>query len=355
MKKKLMLAMSGGVDSSAALVLLSEKYEVIGGTLELFDKDELCGKCSSKDIEDARAVAQKFGIPHHVFEMKQPFREKVMTNFVETYFSGGTPNPCIQCNKHIKFGALLDEAKRLGCEFFSTGHYARVEYDEARGRYLLKKALCNGGINPKDQSYVLYDLTQEQLSHIVFPLGSLDKSEVREIAISSGLVNAKKQDSQDICFVPDGDYAGFIERFSGETPLQGDFVDENGNRLGSHKGIIHYTIGQRKGLGLSFGKPMFVIGKDAGKNTVILGEQDKLMTRALTARDVNFISIDGLTAPLPCKAKTRYSQAEQPCVITPLENGRVSVEFESPQRAVTTGQSVVFYDEDIVIGGGIIE
>lgn len=349
MKKKLMLAMSGGVDSSAALVLLKENYDVIGGTLQLFDKE------SSKDIDDARAVAEKFGVQHHVFEMKELFKARVTDDFVNTYLSGGTPNPCIQCNKYIKFGALLDEAVKLGCEYFATGHYARVEYDEHRGRYLLKKALCDGEINPKDQSYVLYNLTQEQLKHIVFPLGSMNKQQVRSLAESAGLVNSQKGDSQDICFVPDGDYAGFIKRCTGCNPEAGSFIDDSGSVLGQHKGLLHYTIGQRKGLGLSFGKPMFVIGKNSENNTVVLGEGEKLMKSFLTARNVNFIAFDELDSPLPCKAKTRYSQIEQPCIITPLSNGRVQVDFNAPQRAITAGQSVVFYEDDIVLGGGIIE
>jgi len=350
-----MLAMSGGVDSSAALALLKDEYDVIGGTLKLFDKDVICGKCSDKDIEDAKAVAAKFGLEHHVFPMQSGFRQHVMQDFADTYLSGGTPNPCIQCNKYIKFGALLDEAVKLGCDCFATGHYARVQYDEQRGRYLLKKATVNGQANPKDQSYVLYNLTQEQLKRIVFPLGEMDKSMVREVALSHGLVNAEKQDSQDICFIPDGDYAGFIEKFTGATPETGCFVDTDGSILGQHRGIIHYTIGQRKGLGLSFGKPMFVVGKDAPSNTVILGDKEQLLCRTLTVRDVNFIAFDELTSPLACNAKTRYTGKEQPCIITPLTNQRVRVEFNEPQPKASTGQSAVFYDGDIVLGGGIIE
>lgn len=346
--------MSGGVDSSAALVLLKENYNVIGGTMSLFDKDELCGKCSEKDVADAKRVAERFGIPHHVVELKEPFRSYVTDDFVQTYLDGGTPNPCVQCNKYIKFGALLDEAIKLGCEYFATGHYARVEYDDKSGRYLLKKALSNGEINPKDQSYVLYSLTQEQLKRVVFPLGTMNKKQVRSIALEHGLVNADKPDSQDICFVPDGDYAAFIDRY-GATYETGDFIDSEGNILGRHKGIIHYTIGQRKGLGLSFGKPMFVVAKDAAENTVTLGEQELLFNSELTARDVNFIAIEELTSPLRCTAKTRYTGAELPCEISPLGNGRVKVVFDKPQRAAATGQSVVFYDGDIVIGGGIIE
>ena len=354
MKKKLMLAMSGGVDSSAALVLLNDEYEVVGGTMSLFDKDEPCGKCSAKDVEDAKKVAERFGIEHHVFELKEPFRDHVTDNFVQTYLNGGTPNPCVQCNKYIKFGALLDEAIKLGCEYFATGHYARVEYDDGSGRYLLKKALANGRISSKDQSYVLYSLTQDQLKHVVFPLGMMDKDQVRRIALENGLVNADKPDSQDICFVPDGDYSAFIDRY-GAAYQKGDFIDKDGNMLGQHNGIIHYTIGQRKGLGISFGKPMFVVAKNAADNTVTLGEQALLFTTELTARDVNFIAIEELTSPLQCTAKTRYTGAELPCEISPLGDDRVRVVFTQPQRAAAAGQSVVFYDGDIVIGGGIIE
>ena len=346
--------MSGGVDSSAALVLLKDEYDVIGGTMSLFEKDEPCGKCSAKDVEDAKKVAERFGIEHHVFELKGPFRDHVTDNFVQTYLNGGTPNPCVQCNRFIKFGALLDEAIKLGCECFATGHYARVEYDENRGRYLLKKALSNGGISPKDQSYVLYSLTQEQLKHVVFPLGMMDKEQVRSIALEQGLVNANKPDSQDICFVSDGNYAAYIDRY-GASYQTGNFIDKDGKILGQHKGIIHYTIGQRKRLGISFGKPMFVVAKNAADNTVTLGEQELLFTTELTARDVNFIAIEELTSPLQCTAKTRYTGAELPCKISPLEDDRVRVVFTQPQRAAATGQSVVFYDGDIVIGGGIIE
>ncbi len=342
MKKKLMLAMSGGVDSSAALALLTEKYDVIGGTLVLCEQHA--------DTSDAKRVAERFGIPHCVFDMRTLFREKVMGNFVSTYRNGGTPNPCIQCNKFVKFGALWEEAKKLGCEYFATGHYAKVGFDEASGRYLLLKA-----DTPKDQSYVLYNLPQEVLSHLVLPLGGLDKVQVREIAKKHGLINADKPDSQDICFVPDGDYAKFIVEFTGETPTEGDFTDENGRILGRHRGLIRYTVGQRKGLNISFGKPMYVTGKNAAENRVILGESDGLFTNALTASDVNFISVDTLSSPLPCKAKTRYSQTEQECVVYPLPDGRIRVEFAQPQRAVTSGQSVVLYDGNSVIGGGIIE
>lgn len=355
MKKKLMLAMSGGVDSSAALALLMEDYDVIGGTLKLFSKDDVCGKCSDKDIADAKSVADRFNVPHYVFAMEREFSQHVMQSFVQTYLDGGTPNPCIQCNKHIKFGALLDEALKLGCDRFATGHYARVEYDEERGRFLLKKATLNGEPNPKDQSYVLYNLTQQQLSHIVFPLGEMDKQQVRKIAEQHGLVNSGKSDSQDICFIPDGDYAAFIGRFTGLEPKTGNFIDADRSVLGQHKGLIHYTVGQRKGLGLSFGKPMFVIGKNAVDNTVMLGDKEQLMCDTLKVRDVNLIAVDEISTPLHCFCKTRYTGKEQPCTLIPLDDGKIQVLFDLPQPRASTGQSAVFYDGDIVLGGGIIE
>lgn len=360
--KKVMVAMSGGVDSSVALLLLKEKYELMGVTLRLFDNEDVgiertrtC--CSLSDVEDARAVANKFDVPHFVFNFKDRFKTQVIDRFNKSYFNGETPNPCIDCNTYIKFREMLDRAVSLECDYIATGHYARVCYDENSGRYLLKKAIdvANGTLaNDKDQSYVLYALKQEQLSKTLFPLGDMRKSDVRKVAEENGLVNADKPDSQDICFVPDGDYASFIQRYTGKTVPNGDFVDLENNVIGKHNGVIHYTIGQRKGLGKGFGKPMYVVDKDAEANRVVLGENSDLFRKTLTARELNWISIPSLEQPMRLKAKTRYKQEEQPCIISPLANGEVFVEFDEPMRAITSGQRVVFYDKDTVVGGGVI-
>ncbi|MBP5604478.1 MAG: tRNA 2-thiouridine(34) synthase MnmA [Ruminiclostridium sp.] len=357
--KKVMVAMSGRVDSSAALVILKDRYEVIGVTLKLHD-GELDGVgmktcCSLRDIDDAREVASRFDIMHYVYNMKDLFREKVIDSFISFYERGLTPNPCIDCNKFIKFEALLDRAVSLGCDYIATGHYARSEYDEERGRWLLKKAISDDGSNDKDQSYMLCDLTQYQLSHTLFPLGSMKKRDVRAFAEKNGLVNAHKSDSQDICFIPDRDYVSFIRGETGKNYPEGDVKDSSGKVLGRHNGLINYTIGQRKGLGIAFGKPVYVIGKDLAENTLIVGDEDELMRRVLTAFDLNWIAFERPEKPFSCSAKIRYRMPEQPCTVYPCEDGKVRVEFDEPQRAVTPGQRVVFYDGDIVIGGGIIE
>ncbi|MCL2637680.1 MAG: tRNA 2-thiouridine(34) synthase MnmA [Oscillospiraceae bacterium] len=342
--KNLMLALSGGVDSSVALTLLKNEYNIIGATMKLYDGAEAA-------CDEARSVAERFGISHHVFDLKEQFKQKVIESFVNSYISGETPNPCVVCNKHIKFGAFLDCAESLGCDYFATGHYARVEFDKASGRFLLKKAL-----SPKDQSYVLYGLSQEQLSRIIFPLGDLkgDKKQVRELAREHGL-NADKPDSQDICFIPDGDYAGYIERFIGKSFQSGDIIDKNGKLLGRHNGIINYTIGQRKGLGLAAPEPLYVTGKNAKTGTVTAGGSSELFSSRLTARELNWIAFPELKETLRLSARTRYSGQEQPCTVSPTGENCVHVAFDSPQRALTPGQSVVFYDEDVVIGGGTIQ
>ena len=345
--KKVLVAMSGGLDSScAALKLMDEGYTLYGVTLKLYTPE---GQDAEQDISDAASVAENLGFTHEAIDMGQHFCDTVIADFVESYRKGETPNPCIVCNKCVKFGKLLDIAVERGFDYIATGHYAKVAYDEASGRYLLKKA----DDLSKDQTYVLYHLTQHQLSHLLLPLGDETKEELRVRAAEKGLVNAHKKDSQDICFVPDGDYASFLEKYTGKALQKGNMVNKNGDVLATHQGIEKYTIGQRKGLGVGFGKVQFVISKNAERNEIVIGDAEDLMRESLIAENVNFISIEKLEAPLRVYAKTRYSQKEQPATLHPIENG-VKVVFDEPQRAITPGQAVVFYDGDIVVGGGII-
>ena len=350
------VAMSGGVDSSvAAVLLLQQGYELSGVNLRMFHNEDLGQSrertcCSLADAEDAALVARRLGFPFYVFDFSQVFRDTVIRNFVQEYQAGRTPNPCAECNRSVKFGALLQRARMLGCDYLATGHYARVEQDPSSGRYLLKRAADRS----KDQTYFLYMLTQEQLAHTLFPLGGLCKTEVRQIAEAHDLVNARKHDSQDICFVPDGKYADFIERTVGSPAPAGPFLDREGRVLGQHKGLIRYTLGQHKGLGLSTEEPLYVLEKDAAANTIRLGPDSALWTRQLTAEQVNLISLPELTVPLRVTAKTRYSQRESAAVLEPLPGGQVRLTFDEPQRAITPGQAVVFYDGDVVVGGGII-
>lgn len=344
------VAMSGGVDSSAAALLLQQAgCRISGVNLRLFQQEP--GEDRSRsDAEDAAAVAARLGFPFHVLDASQMFRDTVIRNFIQEYQAGRTPNPCAVCNRTVKFGALLERVLTLGADYLATGHYARVERDKASGRYLLKRGVDRS----KDQSYFLYTLTQEQLSHVLFPLGGLEKSQVRRVAEEYGLTNAHKRDSQDICFVPDGRYADFIERFTGVPAPAGDFLDQSGRVLGRHRGLIRYTHGQHKGLGLSTEERLYVLEKDASANTIRLGPDRALWSTALTAAEVNWIAVPELTAPRRVTVKTRYSQREAAAVAEPLPGNRCRVIFDEPQRAVTPGQSVVFYDGETVVGGGTI-
>lgn len=383
--------MSGGVDSSVAAYLVREAgYETTGATMRLFDNETICITektcCSLSSIEDACSVANKLGIFFLVYDMREEFRRDVIDRFVRAYEHGETPNPCIDCNRYLKFEALY----RLGCNDLigrippganlsaadsdsgqigrtaipdlpqegnadlpplsvATGHYAIIEKDGS-GRYLLRKSADSS----KDQSYVLYNLTQEQLARTLFPLGGMTKSEVREIAEAQGLVTAHKKESQDICFVPDGDYASFIRGYSGREYPPGDFVDRSGNVMGEHKGIIRYTIGQRKGLGLALRKPAYVLDIDTESNRVILGDNEDLFARELIAGDFNWVSMAPPERDIRANARIRYKHREAPAEVIPLEDNRVRIIFDEPQRAITRGQSVVLYDGDYVLGGGTI-
>lgn len=351
---KALIAMSGGVDSSVAAYLCKEKgYECMGATMRLFGESDIninneksC--CSLDDVEDARSVARNLGIDFHVFNYKQDFKSEVIDRFVAAYERGETPNPCIDCNRYIKFNCLYRRMFELSYDYIVTGHYARIEFNGER--YLLKKAKDIS----KDQSYVLYSLTQEQLSHTLFPLGELTKETTRKIAEENGFINAKKHDSQDICFVSDGDYASFIEEYTGKKYSNGNFVDKNGNILGEHKGIIRYTIGQRKGLGLALPAPMYVCEKDVVNNKVILCSNDELFSSTLFASDFNWIAFDKPPKEFKANARIRYNQKEQPATIYVIDENTLKIVFDSPQRAISKGQAVVLYDGDIVIGGGKI-
>lgn len=356
MNKKVMVGMSGGVDSAvSAYLLLKNGYEPTGVNCRFFDNDDAFIRektcCSLEDSQDARSVAYKLGIPFYVFNFTEDFREKVIGNFIDVYQNGATPNPCIECNRYLKFDKLLKRALELEHDFVATGHYAINEFDESSRRFLLKK----GVDETKDQSYVLYMLNQFQLAHTLFPLGKMRKTEVRETAKELGFVNAKKHDSQDICFVPDGNYAEFIEKSLGKSFPNGDFVDRDGNVLGTHKGIIRYTIGQRRGLGLSLKSPLYVLEKDVQTNRVVLAPEEYLFSKSLDAKNINIIVADKLEKPMRVKAKVRYKQGEQWATVEQTGEDSFHVEFDFPQRAFAKGQAVVLYDGDVVVGGGTIE
>ena len=353
MNNKVLVAMSGGVDSSVAALLLKQQgYECCGCTMKLFGNDLLPEKtekscCSLDDVEDARGVAFRLGMPYYVFNLSDDFEEKVIHRFIESYASGKTPNPCIDCNRYLKFEKLYERAMALGCDAIATGHYARIEYDGEK--YLLKKAAAS----EKDQSYVLYSLSQEQLLRTLFPLGKLQKEQTRALAQECGFRNASKPDSQDICFVPDGDYASFITRTTGLTFPEGNFVDSEGHVLGRHKGIIHYTVGQRRGLGIVAKAPLYVAAIDAEKNTVTLTEKEGLFARTVYAGDIRETYPGALDGEKRVKAKIRYRHPEQPATVI-RDGGRLELRFDEPQRAPTPGQAAVVYDGDVVLGGGVI-
>ena len=350
--ERAIIGMSGGVDSSVAAYLMKKAgYECIGATMRLYDsstEESTC--CSLDDVEDARAVASRLGIRHYVFNFKDDFDRQVIQKFVTGYEQGLTPNPCIDCNRHLKFDRLLRRAQELGCNWVVSGHYAQIRQDPVSGRYLLYKAADRA----KDQTYFLACLNQEQMAHIQFPLGGLTKTQVRQIAQENGFVNARKRDSQDICFVPDGDYGAFLQRYTGKTYPAGDFLDLQGQVVGHHRGAACYTLGQRKGLGLAMGAPVYVCAKDMQRNTVTVGPGEALFSPALLAGDWNWYPFPTLTAPMRVTVKTRHSQFEQAATVYPEENGFARVEFDQPQRAVTPGQAVVLYDGDMVVGGGTI-
>ncbi len=338
---KALIAMSGGVDSSVAAYLTREAgFSCVGAMMHLHE---------ILDTRDARAVADRLGMPFHVLDMTARFREAVMADFIRAYETGYTPNPCIVCNKELKFGSLLQAALDLGCDTVVTGHYARIEKDSS-GRSLLYKATDA----PKDQSYFLYSLDRHQLSHTCFPLGGLTKEQVRQLAQAQGFVNARKKDSQDICFVPDGNYMAFLEKERGAPYPGGSFLTLDGKVVGTHPGAVAFTRGQRKGLGLALGAPVYVCGKDMRSNTVTVGPDEALYGTSLLAGSLNWIAFDSLTEPLRCKAKARSRMTEQPATVYPEADGTVRVVFDKPQRALTTGQAVVFYDGDLVLGGGTI-
>lgn len=357
MKTRVLVAMSGGVDSSVAAALLVERgYEVIGVTMQIWDPavtevaGEHVGCCSLAAVEDARRVANRLGIPYYVLNFRRAFEERVIRYFCAEYLRGRTPNPCVACNRFIKFELLLQKARALGATYVATGHYARVVYDEGSSRY----QLCRSRDEEKDQTYFLYTLTQEQLAHTLMPLGDYTKEEVRQMARQRNLPVAEKPESQEICFIPENDYRKFLREVAGPQIKPGPFLDLEGNVLGQHEGLPFYTVGQRRGLGIAAGRRLYVVDIDPARNAVILGPAEALWRSELVAEDNNFISIEELTSPLEVQAQIRYRSRPAPAVISPLGEGLVKVSFLEPQRAITPGQAVVYYRGQCVVGGGTI-
>lgn len=355
-KKTVVVGLSGGVDSSVAAYLLKEQgYDVIGVTMQIWQEEDSCtveengGCCGLSAVEDARRVAQKLDIPYYVMNFRKEFQKQVIDYFTREYLEGRTPNPCIACNRYVKWESLLKRSLEIGADYIATGHYARVE-QLPNGRY----AIRNSVTAKKDQTYALYNLTQEQLARTLMPVGAYTKDEIRKIAEEAGLLVAHKKDSQEICFVPDNDYAGFIKNSTGKTIPKGSFVLADGKVIGEHQGIIHYTIGQRKGLNLSMGHPVFVTKIRPDSNEVVIGENEDLFVNTLICDRVNFMAMEGLDGEVRLKAKIRYNHPGAECVISPAEDGKVRVTFDQPQRAITPGQAVVFYQGEYVAGGGII-